>query len=905
MLGRTDIIKKLLEEVWCSLSDAKDDRHVQYSDFLNGCHPNVGTFLHEAVRHEKRDVVRALLSEGSDPGALDEDQDTALDLASSSEMRQVFADVLIQSAANSGQIEQMARLLKAGIDISVIDTPTTRNTVLHWAATFGSAMAVQLLLEQFGADPNLTNTLGMTALHDAVSRKDSEIVQILIKFGANPTIKSTKDGLSPLDMAEAKKLSEISQILKTSSYLHQSAQNNLNGKSTEDQNSISASPETLSSPLRSPLSPVPPVITDERFNLLCPQPKQIHQLSDEQNFFPDRMTISISPGRHSIHDVLDVWDIYRGLFMRIKRRIHLSESQPRNCKEAHIHCTLNKNLFQTRPGYKLTISNHRIKILASDTTGLRHAISTLIQIFSLFYPSSSDGGNNNHDAAVLNGGLSQSEDEEYGITSVSISDWPDFAMRAVLLDLNPYGRVPKMDTMLGIIDVLSLIKINQFHIFFRVGSTDASYLCYCKRDYMTLDRYTTERGISLVPSVDVDASIETLEDLSKIQQKLREILRCFDHPKFIHLGPKITSLLLPNNENDDISIRDYIPAPIGDETTFLLCANSLQSKNQRNKLPENSIAVQYGFQKNEAFTNALSGYVHDGQPVAICCGTNAWSNFAGNPDMAFKNMFSAVKAIRKFSGVGFLTANWSSHPSMTHVSFAWPAFLMTASLGWNSATPESYLRMILPSLLDAHVFGACGWNLDGTRSDGCETSPGRSLIDLGMAEETLDLKLQIDESDKNVPVTQRSASNSLLLRILISTNDVVFNSLTIEDFGVALQGIKKAQTSLVKSSSHIKNPRTHALNQEIFLTAELLILAARIGRALIANPSPNESKVVNVGVSNLPPTFRTDIANKALTLVEQFRALWLSRYEPQGMQSSLLVLSNLLSTFIPDGAQTT
>ena len=82
--------------------------------------------------------------------------------------------------------------------------------------------------------------------------------------------------------------------------------------------------------------------------------------------------------------------------------------------------------------------------------------------------------------------MSQSEDEEYGITSVSISDWPDFAMRAVLLDLNPYGRVPKMDTMLGIIDVLSLIKINQFHIFFRVGSTDASYLCYCKRSVNTL-----------------------------------------------------------------------------------------------------------------------------------------------------------------------------------------------------------------------------------------------------------------------------------------------------------------------------------------------------------------------------------------------------------------------------------
>ena len=66
----------------------------------------------------------------------------------------------------------------------------------------------------------------------------------------------------------------------------------------------------------------------------------------------------------------------------------------------------------------------------------------------------------------------------------------------------------------------------------------------------------------------------------------------------------------------------------------------------------------------------------------------------------------------------------------------------------------------------------------------------------------------------------------------------------------------------------------------------------------------SKAKVINVGVANLPPTFRTDIANKALTLVEQFRALWLSRYEPQGMQSSLLVLSNLLSAFIPDGAKT-
>ena len=45
-------------------------------------------------------MAKALLMEGCDPGILDETQDSAVDLIASPEMRQVFADVLIQAAAN-------------------------------------------------------------------------------------------------------------------------------------------------------------------------------------------------------------------------------------------------------------------------------------------------------------------------------------------------------------------------------------------------------------------------------------------------------------------------------------------------------------------------------------------------------------------------------------------------------------------------------------------------------------------------------------------------------------------------------------------------------------------------------------------------------------------------------------
>ena len=61
-----------------------------------GC-KNCNFFL---FQHGKKDVVRALLHEGTDPGQLNDSQDTAVDLISSPELKQVFADVLMQATAH-------------------------------------------------------------------------------------------------------------------------------------------------------------------------------------------------------------------------------------------------------------------------------------------------------------------------------------------------------------------------------------------------------------------------------------------------------------------------------------------------------------------------------------------------------------------------------------------------------------------------------------------------------------------------------------------------------------------------------------------------------------------------------------------------------------------------------------
>ena len=101
----------------------------------------------------------------------------------------------------------------------------------------------------------------------------------------------------------------------------------------------------------------------------------------------------------------------------------------------------------------------------------------------------------------------------------------------------------------------------------------------------------------------------------------------------------------------------------------------------------------------------------------------------------------------------------------------------------------------------------------------------------------------------------------------------------------------------------------------------------RIGKAIVSSTNTSgkaDETSKHCGVSNLNPTLKTDIANKLLSLVEQYRAHWLSRlkqyllwlpryfitgveipiscrYHPHGLRYSLAVLSNLLKQLIPDG----
>ncbi len=88
-------------------------------------------------------------------------------------------------------------------------------------------------------------------------------------------------------------------------------------------------------------------------------------------------------------------------------------------------------------GYQLTISEQGIHIAGKDQAGLFYGVMTLNQLLRI------------HDGVL---------------PLLNNTDWPDFSARGVMLDISR-DKVPTMDTLFSLIDLLASWKVNQFQLY--------------------------------------------------------------------------------------------------------------------------------------------------------------------------------------------------------------------------------------------------------------------------------------------------------------------------------------------------------------------------------------------------------------------------------------------------------
>ena len=232
------------------------------------------------------------------------------------------------------------------MSLSIVDTPVTRNTQLHWAASFSSSEDVFKLFVEYNVDVNIQNGDGAVALHDGVDQNNEMAINTLLSAGASMDIVATKGkymGKSPKDLyktldingheteekidlntlqlnstvALAEKndiqiaqvhsstsrespISNISVEYSIDDTITVEGLNQNNTEKEEFENNSNPSISAYNSGKRS--SPIPPLITDERLNLIWPQPKHVNQLAGAHCHFRKRLALTVAPGPVSIHE---------------------------------------------------------------------------------------------------------------------------------------------------------------------------------------------------------------------------------------------------------------------------------------------------------------------------------------------------------------------------------------------------------------------------------------------------------------------------------------------------------------------------------------------------------------------------------------------------------------------------
>lgn len=173
----------------------------------------------EAAAAGELDSVKAALADGADKDAVDREEATA-----------------ILRAARGGHLDVVRTLIAEGVDIDAQDQ-TCFNPFIHGcihndlelvktmveagcdlkrltrfggngltpAAEKGHVEIVRYLLENTRINVNLTNTLGWTALIEAIILNDGgpvaqEIVTLLLRHGAKPGMTDER-GITPLELA--------------------------------------------------------------------------------------------------------------------------------------------------------------------------------------------------------------------------------------------------------------------------------------------------------------------------------------------------------------------------------------------------------------------------------------------------------------------------------------------------------------------------------------------------------------------------------------------------------------------------------------------------------------------------------------------------------------------------------
>jgi hypothetical protein len=359
--------------------------------------------------------------------------------------------------------------------------------------------------------------------------------------------------------------------------------------------------------------------------------------------------------------------------------------------------------------YTLTIDRRGVVIEFREVSGLRAAVATLRQIF-----------------------------REYGrrLPFLKIRDWPDFPRRGVMLDISR-GRVPKLETLLDLVERLADFKINEFQLYTehtfayrKYKSVWQSWGALTAAEIQKLDARCRELGIDLVPNQNSFGHLRyfledpRLKKLGEISEPYEDASGEFvrrpttlapNHPGTLPFLRGLFDELLPNFSSRFFNVGCDETWDLGRGQSKKICERfgrgrvyldflkkihrEVHKRKKRmqfwgdiilhhpeliKELPRNLIALNWGYEATHPFNREAARFAKAKIPFYVCPGTSTWMSLVGRHDTALANLRAAARAGKKFGALGYLNTDWGDggHPQPLAVS--WPLFVAGAALSWNA-----------------------------------------------------------------------------------------------------------------------------------------------------------------------------------------------------------------------------
>jgi hypothetical protein len=528
-------------------------------------------------------------------------------------------------------------------------------------------------------------------------------------------------------------------------------------------------------------------------------------------------------------------------------------------------------------GYRLIVEPSGVRVVAADEAGAFYARATLDQLRRL----SADGT----------------------IPSGTVEDWPDLAVRAVMLDISR-DKVPTMETLRALIDRLAGWKINQVQLYMEHTFAYRDHqVVWADADPVTaaevraLDAFCRERHVELVPNqnclghMDRWLQHDRYRPLAIAPDGFTDI-RGRHHapttvqpsaPESLALFDSLLQELLPNFTSRRVNVGldepwELTPDRIGDYVEHLRKLRALpvlegwemivwgdilaMHPDVLASLPEGVTVCEWGYEANHPFAERCERLAKAGRSFWTAPGTSAWLTLAGRTTNMVGNINGAADALTEPGGLGLLNTDWGDHGHLQQLPVSDPGFAYGAALSWCRATNRD---LDLAAALSTHCYADATGRL------------GRAVVAMGDANRHVQPQL-INESILAMPVYHptavmgRGASGGLTVEDLEQVAAIVGAALDDVDAGAAASG----------------RPDAARLREELHQTGEMLLHCGRDQMARLR---------AGGRLSDVPEPTRRELASTLDGLIERHRALWLGRNRPGGLNDSVAVLAGLRAAY--------